>query len=235
MTSLLEPYGESLWRVEGPVVRFLAGFPYPTRMAVARLEKGELWVWSPVELTPGLEAELDALGPVRHLVAPNKLHHLYLPDWVARFPEARLYAAPGLAKKRRDLRFDAELGDAPEAAWAGQVDQVVFRGSLAMEEVVFFHRVSSTALVCDLIQRFDAATLPRWRALLMRLDGLTGSDGSTPREWRASFLRRDAAKRALETALKWNAERLLIAHGELPQENGREALARGLRWLRPSL
>ena len=83
-----------------------------------------------------------------------------------------------------------------------------------------------------LIQRFDPAGLSGWRGALMRLDGLVGRDGSTPREWRASFLRRAAARRALRTALDWNPERLVIAHGELPQEHGRDALERGLRWLR---
>ena len=66
----------------------------------------------------------------------------------------------------------------------------------------------------------------------MRLDGLVGPGGSTPREWRASFLRRREARQALETALGWNPRRLLIAHGLLPEENGRDALARGLHWLR---
>lgn len=228
----LEPVGEGLWRVEGPVVRFLGAFPYPTRMVVARLAGGDLWLWSPIEWSAALAEALSTLGPVRHLVAPNKIHHLFLSGWVERFPEARLHAAPGLARKRRDLHFDTELGDAPDPAWDGEIDQVVFRGSLFMEEVVFFHRPSRSALVCDLIQRFDASTQSGWRGALMRLDGLVGADGSTPREWRASFLRRGAARRALATALDWNPERLLIAHGELPRENGRAALERGLRWLR---
>jgi hypothetical protein len=66
---------------------------------------------------------------------------------------------------------------------------------------------------------------------MMRLDGLVGPSGSTPRELRASFWRRGAARAALRSALAWNPKRLVIAHGILPQENGREALAHGLRWL----
>lgn len=100
-----------------------------------------------------------------------------------------------------------------------------------MDEVAFFHRASRTALVCDLVQRFDPATLPRWRALLMRADGLVGPKGSTPREWRASWWRRSEARQALHTALDWDLAQLVIAHGELPRENGRSALQTGLRWL----
>ena len=228
---MLRELGIDLHLAEGPVVRFLGAFPYPTRMLVARLGDGDLGVWSPIAIDDALAGELDALGRVAHLVAPNKIHHLYLAGWVERYPEARLYAAPGLAAKRRDLRFHAELGDAPEPAWAEEIDQVVFRGSLFMDEVVFFHRPSRTALVCDLIQRFAPESLRGWRGLLMRLDGLVGPDGSTPREWRASFWNRRLARQALAKALAWNPERLVIAHGELPEGNGREALAYGLRWL----
>lgn len=226
----LREHGEDLWLADGPLVSFL-GLPYPTRMAVVRLADGGLWIWSPIELTSTLAREVGELGPVRHLVEPNKIHHLYLDAWIARHPEARAYSPPGLARKRSDLSFHAELGDEADPSWAGQIDQVVFRGSLFMDEVVFFHRASRTALVCDLVQRFDPATLSGWRGLAMRADGLVGPEGSTPREWRASWWRRSAGRRALRTALSWEPGRLVIAHGVLPTEDGCAALARGLRWL----
>ncbi len=216
---------------DGPAVRFLGLFDYPTRMAVVRLADGGLWIWSPIALDDTLAEALSKLGSVRHLVEPNKLHHLPLADWVARYPEARLHPPPGLAKKRPDLPWQPELGDEAPAAWIGQVDQAVFRGSPWLEEVFFFHRDSRTLLVCDLIQRFDPATLSGWRGWLMRTNGLVGPDGSTPREWRASCWNRRAARASLAHALAWDAERLVIAHGVLPEENGRAALARGFRWL----
>jgi len=65
----------------------------------------------------------------------------------------------------------------------------------------------------------------------MRLDGLVGPDGSTPREWRLSFWNRRATRAALRKALAWNPQRLIIAHGESVRENGGAALAHSLRWL----
>lgn len=212
-------------------MRFAGIFDYPTRMAVARLGDGALWVWSPIALTAELAKEVEALGPVRHLVSPNKLHHLYLGEWRERFPEARLYASPGLPAKRKDLAFDVELGDAPEPVWGGDVEHLVFRGSFFLDEVVFHHRPSRSALVCDLVQRFAPDAVSGWRGAWLRLWGVVGDDGSTPLEWRVSFWRRRTARAALERALAWDPERLVIAHGELPGEGGRAALARGLRWL----
>ena len=227
---MLEEIGPSLYVADGPVVSFY-GFPYPTRMAVVRLSDGSAWVWSPVALSDELFNSVDAIGPVRHIVSPNKIHHLFLAEWGERWPEARVYAPPGLAQKRPDLRFDAELGDDPDPAWKADIDQVIFRGSLAMEEVAFFHHASRTAIICDLIQRHPEATMTGWKGMLMRLDGLVGEHGSTPREWRASFLRRGKARAAREKVLGWKPERLLIAHGECAQTGATSIIDKALGWM----
>jgi len=227
---MLNAVDRDIWIADGPSVSFF-GFPYPTRMTVVRLADGSLWVCSPIALSATLADAINALGPVRHLVSPNKLHHLFLAQWAQAWPAARLYASPGLARRRRDLTFAGELGDGPDPAWAADIDQVIFHGSFVMEEVVFFHRASRSVIVGDLVQKFDPTTLRGWRGALMRLDGLVGPDGSTPHEWRLSFWNRRAARAALRKALAWDPQRVLIAHGEWVRENGRAALARSLRWI----
>jgi len=227
---MLEPFGPSLYRVDGPTVPFF-GFPYPTRMALARLPTGAVWVWSPVALTQELAEEVEAIGHVRYIVSPNKIHHLFLKEWAERWPDARLHAPPGLARRKPAIRFDAELTDTPDPAWAADIDQVVFRGSFVMDEVAFFHRPSRTALIADLIQRHHESTVSGWTGTIMRLDGLVGEHGSTPREWRATFLRRRATRAARDKVLSWNAERLLIAHGECAASGANEIIRRALRWI----
>ncbi len=227
---MLEEFGPSLYSADGSTVPFY-GFPYPTRMALARLSDGSVWVWSPVALTEELANEVQAIGPVRHIVSPNKIHHLFLNEWTDRWPDALLYAPPGLASKKPELRFNAELGDEPDPAWATDIDQVIFRGSFAMEEVVFFHRTSRTAIICDLIQRHPKSKMSGWKGTLMRLDGLVGDHGSTPREWRASFLKRGPARAARKRVLGWDADRLLIAHGECAKTEAAKIITAALSWI----
>ena len=226
----LTPFGEGLWVADGPVCSF-HGFPYPTRMAVIRLAKGELFLWSPVRLDAALRAEVDALGPVAHLVEPNALHHLFLPDWVHAYPAARVYASPGLAKKRRDIRFDAELGDAPDPGWAGQVEQIMLKGSFMLTEIFFFHQQSRTALICDSIQSFPRGWFKGWRGLLARLDGIVQPGIGAPREWRLSFLDRKAARAAVERLLVLGPERVVLAHGDRVAVDGAGLIRRGFAWL----
>ncbi len=228
--SALERVAEDLWLAEGPTVPFL-GIPYPTRMAVVRLANGALWLWSPIALCDSLRGEIEALGEPRYAVEPNKLHHLALPEWLARWPSLRVYAPPGLAQKRGELAFEAELGDEAPAEWAAEIDQVVVGGSLAMTELLFFHRKSRTCLVGDLIQKHDTSEMKAWQRLLMRADGLVGPEGSTPREWRLSFLDRNRARQAIARALAWEPERLVIAHGACATSNGGAVLRRSLGWL----
>jgi hypothetical protein len=228
--SMLEEFGPSLYVAEGPTVSFY-GFPYPTRMAVVRLSDGDAWVWSPVALTDELVEAVEAIGPVRYIVSPNKIHHLFLGEWAKRWSSARLYAPPGLARRKPEIDFDADLHDEPDPAWAADIDQVIFRGSFAMEEVVFFHRASSTAIFCDLIQRHAQETMSGWKGKLMRLDGLVGEHGSTPREWRASFLQRKLTRTALQKVLDWNPSRLLIAHGECAQSGAKTIIEEALSWI----
>jgi hypothetical protein len=226
---MIEEFGEDLFSADGPSVSFF-GFPYPTRMALARLSDASLWVWSPIALTEELASAVDAIGPVHCIVSPNKLHHLFLRAWSRRWPDARLFAPPGLARKRSDLHFDADLGDLPYPLWEADIDQVIFRGSFALDEVAFFHRRSGTAIFGDLIQRFSE-DLPGWKGRVMRWSGLVGEPGGTPIDWRASLLRRGPARAARERVLRWNPDRLLIAHGACAQSGATKIIAEALNWI----
>ena len=136
---MLEEFDQEIWIEDGPGVA-VAGFHYPTRMAVIRLSNGGLFIWSPIQLTASLQADVDDVGPVRHIVAPNSLRHLFLPAWKSAYPAALMYAPPRLRRKREDIVFDANLGSAPSPDWAGEIDQVVMQGNLITTEVVFFHK-----------------------------------------------------------------------------------------------
>lgn len=234
MAAALEEFGPQIWIADGPIVTAAASFHYPTRMAVIRLADGGLFVWSPVALAPDLRAAVDALGEVKHLVAPNSLHDTFLSEWRGAYPTAKLHAPPGLRRRRKDLVFDGDLGDAPADAWAGEIDQVQMRGNLITTEIVFFHRPSRTAIFTDLIQHFSPTWFSGWRGLVAQLDLMTGREPAVPRKFRNAFIHRRAARAALRRILAWPAERVLMAHAAPVQSNGRMFIARAFHWLDPA-
>ena len=231
MSAPLLEFGPEIWVCEGPIIPFYFGFPYPTRMVVVRLSDGDLFVWSPIPLSPPMRREVDKLGPVRHLVAPNLLHHLFLAEWKSAYPEARLYAAPGLRRRRGDLTFDFDLVDTPNPRWAADLDQVLMRGSVAMTEVVFFHYRSRTVIFADLIQNLPNGWFKGWRRTLARIAGIVAPNPGAPWDWRASFISRRAARASLERILRWPIERALIAHGEPVAVNGSAFVREAFSWL----
>jgi hypothetical protein len=232
---LLQSIASGIWIAEGSDVSF-HGFPYPTRMVIIKLSDGDLWVWSPVELSEVLRAELNCLGPVRHLVSPNKLHHLFLSSWRDCFPRSRLWGPASTIGKRPDLTFERALTDEPPAAWRRDIDQAWFRGSPFLDEIVFFHRESGTAVFGDLVQAFGEEYLrKRWKPWQRRLAqwlGITARSGArAPLDVRLSFIDRRLARQARSKVLNWRPERVIVAHGEWQRHDGASFLARSLSWL----
>jgi hypothetical protein len=227
---MLQPFGEDIWLADGPTTEVI-GFRYPTRSVIIRLSDGGLFVWSPTRLTADLRSAVEALGVVKALVAPNSLHHMFLDEWAAAYPDARLYAAPGLRRRRPDIAFHDDLGDTPSPAWAQDIDQVVVRGNLITTEVVFFHRKSRTVLFTDLIQHLDLKTLSGWRALVARLDLMAAPLPETPRKFRTAFVDRPAARKAFRRILAWPADRVVMAHAAPVTSDGQAFIGRAFRWL----
>ena len=227
---MLERFGEELWTADGPIVTVM-GFDFPTRMTVIRLSDGALFIWSPVALSRELQRAVEVLGPVRHIVAPNSLHHLFIGEWQTAYPEAKLHAAPRLREKRPDLRWDTELGDKPAADWSNDIDQVVVRGNRITTEVVFFHRRSRTAIFADLIQNFESGWFEGWRAFAAKLDLMTAPRPTVLRKYRATFTDRTIARNAIERIIEWPTEGVLAAHSPLIANDGRAAIAHAFGWL----
>lgn len=227
-----------LWIADGPIVRMAAlggSVPFPTRMSVAKLADGSLWCHSPIAPDDALFAAIDALGPVRHLVSPNKLHYTHIAAWKRRYPQATAWAAPGVRERavsqKIQVDFDEDLGEAPEPAWAADLDQLHFRGSRVFEEVVFLHRASATLILADLIENFEAAKLGTVMRWIARFGGVLDPDGRTPLDMRYTFRDRAAARACFKRIMDWRPKRVVLAHGRCYFENAEAELRRAFRWL----
>lgn len=216
-----------LWIADAPL-RFL-GLELGARMTVVRLSGGDLLLHSPVAAAPELVAEVASLGRVAHLVAPNRFHHLFVGDWQERFPEAAIHVAPGLERKRADLAIGSRLGAVPDPAWADVLDQVALAGLPATNEVVFFHRPSSTLIASDLAFQIGPESPAPTRAAF-RAMGAYGRLCPTPLE-RLLVRDRAAFRASLERILAWPIERVVVAHGGVCERDGRARLARGYEWI----
>lgn len=222
----MKPIAERLW-VESRPLRF-AGVETGARMTVVQLSDGGLFVHSPVSLDRGTREGIDALGPVKAVVAPNRFHHLWVGEWIRAYPDALLCACPGLEQKRSDVSWHRVLGDEPESEWRGDIEQVFFAARWLENEVVFFHRASRTLICADLV--FNLANHPSFltRIVARLIDNV--KPGATLLE-RVLIRDRAAAREQVDRILAWNPERIVLAHGDVIETGGHEVLGRAYAWL----
>lgn len=224
---MLEPLNDHIWVAAQPL-KFL-GLHLGTRMTVVRLDDGGLFVHSPIVPDEAIRSALDELGPVRHIVAPNLYHHLFAGHLKRAYPNAKLWGVKGLAKKRKDLAFDAELADEPDPAWKGQLEQTRMRGSL-LGETVFFHPTTRTLVSCDVTENFETSDHFVTRTYL-KLAGIHGKPG-VPRPLRPLIRDRRAARESVDRMLDWDPEAITLSHGRVVSTGGRRILEHTYLWLR---
>jgi hypothetical protein len=225
----MRDFGSDIWVADGPPVRALGPVTLPTRMIVARLSDGSLWINSPVEGSTTVMESIASHGPVKHLVAPTPLHVWRLASWKAFFPQAMLWGPPMRRAGRGRIAFDGILGDTPPAEWSADIDQAVFRGNVLLDEVEFFHKRSRTLIFTDFIQNYPALPHRPIRNSVLHFAGVLG--GGVPRDIRMSFTSKSLARQSLSSILSWDFDKLVVAHGDCIERDAKPFVERALSWL----
>ena len=220
----------NFWVIDRPFKLPFIRAEVGTRMTCIRLTSGRLMLHSPVNLDATVRQFLDALGEVQTIVAPNRLHHLFLAEYITSYPQARVYTAPSLSKKRPDLAIDDELGDEPQNEWRGEIEQHLFRGAPSLNEVVFFHPATRTLILTDLA--FNVSTDAARRSPLFYWLWDVGRFG--PHRFVRLRGIRDplAAGASVERILRWDFDRIIVSHGDVLESGGYEQFASAFAFLR---
>ena len=218
-TPALRPVAPDIW--ESELHLHEGGLHLRMRMTVVRREGRALWLHSPIRIDDRLAAALAEAGEVRDVVAPNRFHHRYAAAAKARYPNAKLWGAPGLAEKRPRIRFDATLSEQP--GWGADLEAVFLEGAPMWSEHVFFHAPSRTLVCTDLLNNIPDESSFATR-LLYRGMGVWRRFG-TNRLWRWFAADRAALSASIERVLRWDVRRVLVAHGDPIEIDGRERLA----------
>lgn len=219
--SKLKQWSEGLWTVDFPFS--MSGIQLGTRSTLVRTEQG-LVVISPGPFDSSLKREIDEIGAVVALVAPNKMHHLFMESAQRLWPEAQVWLAPGLEKKRPELAYHEILSGENSPFPQNEVEHVLVEGMPKLNETVFFHSASGTLILTDLA--FNFCHCGHWLTrLFLKFNGALGTFGPT-RVMKGYFLEdRELFGKAVSRLLEWPIERVILAHGEVLVEDAREAVS----------
>lgn len=217
-TSFMIPFGSNIWKVDD----------MDSRMVVIALEGGGgAWIWNPTPYRQDVAEEIEArCGGVRHIVAPKPNPHLS--SWRGAYPAAKLYVECHMIVEET---VDFLITDTPMREYGMAIDQLLIRGS-SKDEIVFFHKCSSTVIFCDLIHRHVADTY----SIVGYLKHQFGyANSQTPKDFQLSVWwsgNIEMASRAVQTILnQWKPTRLIVASGECASEGATEIVKGALRWI----
>jgi glyoxylase-like metal-dependent hydrolase (beta-lactamase superfamily II) len=221
--------GANIWDHEMPI-RF-GGIPLWHRMTVIRLTNGGLVVHSPTSLDHASQEELQKLGPIVAIAAPSWWHDLYLREYLSAYPGARFYGAPTLVRWNRSVPFAEVLGDLAPSLWTGEIDQVHVQGiGLFLDEIVFYHRRSRSLIVADLL--FNLSKKDAWITRTMGALVIGPFPGCRfARLYRPAVTDRRRMRAAAERILDWDFDQIIVGHGAVVENNGKEVFRTAFRWL----
>jgi len=228
MSELKTFVKDQIWTSTVPF-RFY-GIETGAKMTILKLNNGDLFVHSPVKLTEKLKSEIDKIGKVKYLVSPNHLHHLYLGDFSKSYPKARVYASPGLKKKVKGIKFDAELEEGMSEPWSDEVEMKFFVGSLIIDEALFFHKKSRTLITTDMIQCYSKDA-PFFTRIAGWINGCYPEHG-VPRDLCLSTIfKRKQCRKSVKNILRWDFEKVIFSHAEDIKSGGKEMFKKCFAWI----
>lgn len=226
---MLERFTDDVWTVTRPQ-RFW-GVETGTRMTVVKMADGGLFIHCPVALDAETRREIDALGPVRAVVASSLFHNLYVGEWMKAYPEAGYHPCPGLEKKRADLAWGEVLGDDPLAAWGSDVDQASFTARFE-HEIVFFHKKSRTFICADAL--LNLSTHPSRVTRIMAYLVANTAPGKGYLE-RVAVQDYKLGKKQVDRILRWDIDGIVLAHGAMippgAPHGGKRVIQDAYSWL----
>lgn len=201
-------------------------------MTVIRLANRELAIISPIALNDTITSQLDELGTVKHIIAPNLYHYLFAANFKTLYPNATFWAAPGLEVKKTDLAIEQIIKSDTNSLWDG-LEYVFFDGFRtlgltgfdSLNECVFFHVASRSLILTDTAFYFDDI-FPALTQFATRVLGGYKSLSPSLLE-RIATTEKEKVRKSVEKILCWDFERVIMAHGSIIEQNGKEKFRQG--------
>lgn len=230
----MEAIAPNLWTAEQPLKYF--GLPIRTRMTVIRLQNHELAIISPINIDDSDAQQLDELGKVSHIIAPNLYHYLFAADFKQRYPNAAFWATSGLKERKPHLSIDNTIGE-DKLPFSDEVKPIFLEGFRtlvptgfeSLNEWVFLHVATRTLIITDAAFNFDKTfSLPV--QILAKTNGIYNKLGPSVLE-KVAIKEKAALKRSIQQILNWDFDRVVMAHGSVIEKGGKRAFERAYQFI----
>jgi len=226
--AVIREVATDVWTFSVPLK--VSGFlPVGSRTTAIKLNNGDVWVMASSPLDEETKTRLNELGPVKYIVSGDADHYFFLEAYHKEYPEAKVIGPEPLVKKAPNLKFTGVYGTDPAGTLYGFEEEinVVFFSGYAKRDVAFFHVASKSLIEQDLL--FNLPPTEQFSK--------SKSSGTIPffsgRMYPGSFLHKrvvsgliqdkEAVKRDATAVAAWDFERIITAHGDVIEKDGKKA------------
>ncbi|QIW96344.1 hypothetical protein AMS68_001862 [Peltaster fructicola] len=220
------------------------------RATVVKLATGSTAIFSPVALTKSVRSEVEALGPIKYIVASDQEHHIFLEDWHKAYPDAKVLGPDSLPELRKKQNYFAIPDPRFHAAKKGErflVDEdfdkefdVEYVPAHANKELVFNHRPTRTLIEADLLfnlpatEQFSKSGVSATSGILTNL--FVGIN-NVKSVWQQRFLwymasagDRPDFNKSVGVIEKWDFDRIIPCHGDIIETGGKSVFQSVFKW-----
>lgn len=199
------------------------GIRMPVRTTLIELGQNRIMLSPGSPFSP---ETLKSVGPVTDLVAPSLLHGTGVPKATGVFPEARVWGPRGMAQKKPEVKWTHDLN---VTSWHYQQELplIPIEGAPIAKESVFFHPVTKTLIVTDLVFNIlNPKGIGAWIGL--HLFGTYGRFAMS-RLFLKAIKDKEKFEKSLEQVFQYDFENLVMAHGDVIVGGARDRLRTLLR------
>ncbi|HEX8309872.1 MAG TPA: hypothetical protein VF614_01055 [Chthoniobacteraceae bacterium] len=216
---MITPIAENLWLLAYPLSKL--GMNLRRNVTIIRLSSGDLVIHSTGPFTSDDLAEISALGRPGWLVEAMLHHDTFAKEGRAAFPGIPYLAPPGFS----------ELVDIPTepiipapAAWGSELQVLPVPGMPGFDEHVFFHQLTRTLIVADLVFNFGPDE-PVWTELMLKAVVGGKHEPGMGRPFKMGIKGEEAFNAAMEKMLRWDFDRVIVGHGDHIPTDGKQKVA----------
>lgn len=221
------------------------------RGTIVKLATGNSVIFSPTALTNTVRKEVDALGPVKYIVALDQEHHIFLEEWNKAYPQAKVVGPESLPELRKKQQYFA----IPDAIWTSAakgtkvvVDEefdnefdVEYVSAHVNKEIVVNHRPSKTLIEADLIfnlpatEQFSKSGVSPTAGFLTKL--FVNVNQTKNPLWQQRFIwylaggqDRPSFNKSMGVIDGWDFDRIIPCHGDIIQSGGKDVFRKVMAW-----
>lgn len=221
--EIIRRLDENIWVIERGYI-FLGRIDVGGRTTIIKLSDGGLFVHAPLALTKELKEDIDAIGLVTVVIAPNTEHVDFINQWKKFYPHAAYFGPPGSMRKLPNVQFTTELSrdSEPDPMWEEDgICQFFISTAPFFNETVFVHTPSKTLLCTDLYWSYPTdSDVPR----NTKLWAFAMNKVYKPVYDKVLVKSKSEFKLFLQALLDTGFEKIIPCHGDIIEERGQQIL-----------